>query len=519
MTRWRGAATMALTVALLSGGCVRSLRSDRAAHHEARLREAKPHAAPSPSPMVVVVTERGLSAIDPVNRRELWRSPLQPAGHLAADRTAVYVPSLGPALIALDRETGRILWRSDVPAEALVGVAASEGLIVVTATGNSGSSQGSIVGLAASDGHHLWRRRVGRSPGIPAIAADLVAVPLGRQLVGLRRGLGREVARMDLTPDEPWERAQWAQGSLAVASNRTWRRLDGEPNPAPFVADEARLHYDPAASDPGHDDAERGRWLPVRAAGVDAVLQLRRAVVGLATRADRTAVQWLHVAPEGAEFVAVSGDAERVTLVSETGSMIQLQTVDGAVTWTWRRTQPTAGALFVGSVGALGEPVADESSPAGTIVGQDNAMRALFADRDPRLDPLRQLVLRQTASAPAHGEAAAAERDPVLAQGPQHGTRDDDSPPRNAPADETEAAVRLWCERGDPRDIEALLDLVRIHHGDALAFSESPPLVEATLCLRRHDTAQAELLDMAREPWSAPRFIDLVTRDPGPDDD
>ena len=114
--------------------------------------------------------------------RELWRTespyPVTGAVTLAGDLVVVgggngdYVyGSADPAgvAIALDRRTGKVRWRTDMPDAVLGAIAASGGKLICPVR------NGEVVALSAADGAVLWRRQV--SGGEPVLAACAFAGP------------------------------------------------------------------------------------------------------------------------------------------------------------------------------------------------------------------------------------------------------------------------------------------------------------------------------------------------------
>lgn len=516
MTRLTALTRVAVAVVGLSG-CTGSIDVKRAAHGQAVLEDLSVEAKTGPA-LAILVGTRGLHAIDPVTRTTVWRSPARATGHLSADADAIYVPAAGQLLRAIDRRSGRHRWTREIPGEAFVGVTAAQGLVVAATTGQRGQRPGQLVGLAAHDGHPLWTRRVDASPGVPAATERFVALPLGSQLVFLDRALGRELARIDLPSDDRWQRAEVIDAHLAVSSARAWLHLHQEQDPTRFDWDMVLPGYDTASADPGHDDGERLRWIPVAAREVDVVVQMRRAVLGLRTRQRGYDLVWLHLSEVGEEVVAAAGDADHVTLVSETGSLAQLRTEDGGLVWWWPRREPTVGALLVGRIHGRdhGEDELAQldlaSTPEEIRAGGHTSLRRLFADPDPRLDPLRRYVALATGYVPT--STTSNESDAVLAQGP------DDTDPidpqadllaGDTPPERAASSVRVLCQRAESRDLDALLAFVRLHHADPLTWEESSAMSDATRCLLGASNRRREaVLELSRSPWTSRQFAALV---------
>lgn len=115
---------------------------------------------------VFVASRRGeIKAIDINSGKELWRSDVRknPAfwpwedddsaklsGGLSEAYGKIFVGTERGEVIALDRETGELAWRKQVPGEALSAPAAGDGLIYV----NLGS--GKLVALHPDEGEQRW---------------------------------------------------------------------------------------------------------------------------------------------------------------------------------------------------------------------------------------------------------------------------------------------------------------------------------------------------------------------------
>lgn len=120
-----------------------------------------------------------------VNVRRLWevkigddaeflRIALQPAG----DGNRIYAASRNGNVVALDPETGREFWRSELEIDLSAGPGVGEGLVVV------GAADGYLVALDAASGVEKWRAYiVGETLAKPLIRDDLVvAVTIDNRL-------------------------------------------------------------------------------------------------------------------------------------------------------------------------------------------------------------------------------------------------------------------------------------------------------------------------------------------------
>lgn len=111
-----------------------------------------------------------------INVRKLWdvkigddaeflRIALQPAG----DGNRIYAASRDGNVVALDPETGRQFWRSELDIELSAGPGVGEGLVVV------GASDGYLIALDADSGAERWRANiVGETLAKPLIKDNLV---------------------------------------------------------------------------------------------------------------------------------------------------------------------------------------------------------------------------------------------------------------------------------------------------------------------------------------------------------
>jgi outer membrane protein assembly factor BamB len=90
---------------------------------------------------------------------------------LAAEGDRVYAAGYKGEVIAFDRDSGRVIWRTKTKAPISGGPAASGDLVVV------GTSVGEVIALTPADGKILWRVRLnGEILAAPAISDRAVAV-------------------------------------------------------------------------------------------------------------------------------------------------------------------------------------------------------------------------------------------------------------------------------------------------------------------------------------------------------
>jgi outer membrane protein assembly factor BamB len=108
---------------------------------------------------------------------------------LAAAGDVVFTASYNGEVVALDRATGKRLWRRDTKLKLTGGPGAGDGLVVV------GSAQGDIVALDAATGEQKWSIRINSEIlSAPAIGGTAVLVRAGDgRLVALRAADGTQI--------------------------------------------------------------------------------------------------------------------------------------------------------------------------------------------------------------------------------------------------------------------------------------------------------------------------------------
>ena len=206
----------------------------------------------------------------------------QPAAPAAFDATSAYLPLKGGRLVAIDLQSGRVRWTSELATAwapsvdvGLVVVAGDELLTALDpATGRTlwrvpmaggfsappiaaggwvigAPASGDVISVRAADGQVLWTRRLGSSARVrPALNADGVYVSLED---------GRVVA-LDLTSGEPrWERSLGGKpGELLVLDDRL------------FVGADDKWFYSLKIGDGGERWKKRIGGRPAGPAAVDA---------------------------------------------------------------------------------------------------------------------------------------------------------------------------------------------------------------------------------------------------------
>lgn len=410
----RTAALCTVAAALLLGGCARTLSTSApakgnllglTAKHAAR---ADRHDARRASrPAVVLVEKGGLRAIDPVTAVELWSLRTSAAGHAVASSDTIFVPIKGHRLLAVDRMTGGRMWSVPMPGEAVTGIAAAGGVVVLTVIDRR-RGRSRVVGLSAVDGQIRWARRSTQRFGAPAAVGGVAVVPLGEDVVGLRLHSGFEVARLHATtPRAPgvlagephFERVAVRGGRLLAGRGTQWvdlgTALESKIEDLVGVEDGyADVFVDHDGLDPGFGDRERLQmWVDLStspAGSRSAVLLCRRGVVAMRVDAEGRPVegQWAYLTRDEREFVAMNVSKQRVTLVREDGQIVTLGRRNGAEIDRIAGGAATVGALFVDVEEGFGTP----SHKHPTEKQRRSMFGELVLDPDPRLLPAQLLA-------------------------------------------------------------------------------------------------------------------------------
>jgi outer membrane protein assembly factor BamB len=106
----------------------------------------------------------------------------------AIDGPTIFAASENGNVLAIELETGDVIWRSRLGAEITGGVGAGEGLVMV------GTTDAEIVALSQSDGEVLWRAPVSSEVLSPPQTSDelVVAQTIDGKLVALEIGSGEQ---------------------------------------------------------------------------------------------------------------------------------------------------------------------------------------------------------------------------------------------------------------------------------------------------------------------------------------
>lgn len=356
-------------------------------------------------PLIVMVEEGGLRAVDPVTAGERWRSSLRAAAHPSANDTTVFVPLTGHRLAAIDRASGVVKWKVELPGEALSGLAANDITVVATVLDHR-KGRSRAVGLSALDGQLRWMRRSEGRLGAPAMVGSVALVPVGNQVVALGARTGWERARLDLGGKAPQgedivpavERVQRNGEALYAGSARRWVDLRSATSGQLDALDEIQGYGEVFSAndglDAGHADDERLRlWVdlsPTTVGHRDAVFVCRRAVVAMRVDDHGTPrlAQWTYLS-DGPEFVGFDVREDRVVLVREDGLLVQLSRTDGAELDRIAGAAPTRGALMLDLPDRLEGDKRSKPEREQRLA----MMRDLILDADPRLLPAQQLAV------------------------------------------------------------------------------------------------------------------------------
>jgi hypothetical protein len=350
-------------------------------------------------PLVVLVERERVVAVDPIEAKTRWSIPLRVTGHPVASADAIYLPVRGHRIVAVERRTGRELYRITLPGEALTGLAVSEPWLVATVVDDAPGVRARVLGYDTNEGEPRWERPSKSPVGIPEVVGRVAVVPTTDQVVALRARSGRELARIDLASAREQgialERVTHRRGAWFAGGGTRWIGLgvrgsnDTAHELAPGYGD---LLPSLRAMDVGHGDDERLQlWLRFtdrEATPRDAILLARR--VAIAMRLDSEGVpvraRWVYEEP-GRELVAMEVTGDRVVLVREDGGIVTLSDDDGHVIDRIAGGDPVRGALIIGA----------QASARGTHGRDDDPdvvedLRHLLVTDDPRLLPAQQLA-------------------------------------------------------------------------------------------------------------------------------
>lgn len=554
-----------LSLVLGLGACGHRLAEHAPDHGNvvAHAEETTDNARVHEQPLVVLIEEQRVRAIDPKTARTVWSRSMQVTGHPVANATTIYFPVRDHRLVAVDRLKGTVRFTAELDGEALTGLAASPQWVVATVLGGSKGSRGQLVAMTAHDGHVRWRHESSASLGVPAIAGPVVVVPTNDQVAAFRLRGGREVARQTVHSDAPLERVVLNGKAWLVGGGTTWHELGSGGKIRSVDGIDAPIFPPVAGFDPGHDDGERLRvWLGWSREGAarDAIMLGRRAVIGFRFDGEGrpSHARWVH-SERDRELVAMQVLGDDVYLVAEDGAIVVLHADTGEVRDRIRGGDAVRGALVLGP--------AQRRPSTGREAGAEADLAALLADPDPRMLPAQRLAadllwrsddadvrgavlaLAAGRTRPETTEAADTLRDHAASlAGSQWGTGTADDvralvaaierrPDRSAPSEtelaERSTAIRGAARTGSPEVVRALTDLlldantppfelvevvqtldeigdpaavtavarfVRRYHADQAVAYESPALQGAAQLLLRHVGGEdADAATLARD--------------------
>lgn len=318
----------------------------------------------------------------------------QPGAPPAYDATSAYVPLQGARLVAVDLETGRIRWSTEVEvaqapavtsgvlivatADALIGLDTAQGTerwriaiphpLSAPPLGDTGwvlasLESGELLALRATDGHVLWRqtlpapasaRPVAAAHGVYVPLADgqVVALALDTGVVRWTRRLGGAPADLLVLDDRLFLGADDRHFYCLNTSNgkiRWSHRIGARPAGAPVV-DTARVYYVALdnilhAFDRGGGSRKWHRPLPIRPSG--GPLMVDDLVLVPAVAAELHAYDGAIGEPAG--HVGIDADvASAPQLVPDPDPLfprIALVTREGIVTVFVRRIEPAPTPL------------------------------------------------------------------------------------------------------------------------------------------------------------------------------
>jgi hypothetical protein len=474
------------------------------------------------APLVVLVEDARVRAIDPRNARTQWVLPLEVTGHGVANATTVYFPVRGHRLVAVDRVHGTVKFSVDLPGEALTGLAVSERWIAATVVGGHRGARAELVALAAHDGHIRWRHRSSTILGIPAVHGGIAVVPSGAQVAAFRMSTGRELARQDVPHGERLERVVHHRDAWFVGGGAQWVELGQGGRTHELAGAQAPVFPRVSGIDPGHDDGERLRlWLALseHAIARDAVLLARRAVIALRLDPDGKprSARWVHL-ERSSEIVAMEVLGDRVVLVREDGAIVTLDAATGVQRDRIAGGDPVRGALVLDAAS-----VRRDGTPKHGPAHAD--LLAVLADPDPRLLPAQRLAadllwrdddpkVRETVVALADGEIRSESSDAAGALRDHAATLLHDRWGQGTASDAAQVLARL---RERPRaggTTESLASAIR-----EAAHTGTPEVIEQLAALLLHPgTRPIELVEIVetlaklRDPAAVDAVATFVRR-------
>lgn len=300
------------------------------------------------------------------------RLSLTPAG----DGTRVYAASYDGIVVALEPDSGRRVWSSDLEMELTAGPGLGEELLVVI------SREGDIVCLRSVDGVELWRTNIdGESVSVPVIKNDTVVVVTND---GILRGLSAFDGAVRWTIEQSLPALTLRGASVPVIVGTSV--VSGFDNGRLIAAslDDGTVEWESVLSPPsGRSDLER-------LADVDgAIATVGRDVYAagyqgrvVALAAESGQILW---AKDVSSYAGIGADWDRLYTVTSDGELLAMVRNNGEEQWRQTalvRRQPTTPVSFNTAVAigdfegyvhffdsADGTPVARERVGKGMISG------------------------------------------------------------------------------------------------------------------------------------------------------
>lgn len=115
---------------------------------------------------------------------------------LASEGDSLFAADIEGLVLAMNRETGKVLWKQELDLPVSGGIGAGYGLVLL------GTLKGEVIALDSSSGEEKWRARVGGEVlSAPASNGNVVVVQTqDDRLIGLDAYDGRQLWRYDSTP-------------------------------------------------------------------------------------------------------------------------------------------------------------------------------------------------------------------------------------------------------------------------------------------------------------------------------
>ena len=282
------------------------------------------------------VSIKRLWSIKVGDEAEFLRIALRPVG----DGNRIYAASRDGNVVALDPETGRQAWRTELETELSAGPGVGEGLVVVAA------ADGYVIALDVASGDEKWRASVAGEMLSPPIIEDDVVIAL--TIDNVLRGLsGFDGSERWLVEQSTPRLTMRGSATPAVVGSTVIAGFDNGRLVAVNI-DSGEIQWEAMLSPPsGRSDLERladidGQITVVGQDVYAAGYQGRVAAVA----AESGQLLW---AREISSFEGVSADWNSIYTVNEQGEIIALSRRNGAESWRQNsllRREPTLPISF-----------------------------------------------------------------------------------------------------------------------------------------------------------------------------